>query len=67
MTIYVAIALLGFIASLLYLADFIRASRNDALFASASTAAGRRARRAAGLSVYREVDMPARSRADARV
>ncbi|WP_131741261.1 hypothetical protein [Actinomadura roseirufa] len=42
-------ALVGLLASLIYLADFARASRRDALFLPASTRRARRARRVTGM------------------
>ncbi len=44
-----AVALIGLLASLVYLAEFARASRGDALFHPASTGRARRARRVTGM------------------
>ncbi|MFC5750037.1 hypothetical protein [Actinomadura rugatobispora] len=49
--IMTAVALIGLLASLVYLVEFARASRGDALFLPASTGRARRARRITGMYV----------------
>ncbi|GAA2414462.1 hypothetical protein GCM10010191_25570 [Actinomadura vinacea] len=44
-----AVALIGLLASLVYLVEFAKASRGDALFLPASTGSARRARRVTGM------------------
>ena len=49
--VFVALALAGGLAGLVYLWDFSRASRRDALFLPASNRGARRARRVTGMYV----------------
>jgi hypothetical protein len=51
-----AVALIGLLASLVYLVEFARASRGDALFLPASTGRARRARRVTGMYARGNVD-----------
>ena len=44
-----AVALIGLLASLVYLVEFARVSRSDALFMPASSRSARRARRVTGM------------------
>ncbi|GAA3925669.1 hypothetical protein GCM10023085_03660 [Actinomadura viridis] len=49
--VMIVIGLIGLLASLVYLAEFARASRGDALFLPASTGSARRARRVSGMYI----------------
>ncbi|MFF5261003.1 hypothetical protein ACFY4C_18850 [Actinomadura viridis] len=49
--VMIVIGLIGLLASLVYLAEFARASRGDALFLPASTGSTRRARRVTGMYI----------------
>ncbi|QKW37762.1 hypothetical protein HUT06_30270 [Actinomadura sp. NAK00032] len=49
--VFVALAFAGLLGGLVYLWDFSRASRRDALFLPASDGRARRARRVAGMYV----------------